>query len=127
MTQASRQQSVRNITGTALHPEGDILALTGANGVSASGYNGSLRGWINSSVLGTAYPDLPGSMSALAAAHGYVNWDAMASIFVGGGPFLASQSSVSADNNYLTADGQYYTADVGALTADTARYTSDRA
>jgi hypothetical protein len=127
MTQADRQQSARNVTGTTLTPEGDALALMAANGVSARGYNGSLVAWINGSVLGTSYPDLPGSMAALAAAHGYYSWDAMTSLMVGGGPLLAGDASITADNNYLLADGNYYTADVGALTADTARYLTDRA
>jgi hypothetical protein len=125
--QGARQQSARNVTGTDLDPNGDVLSLIVANGHTVNDFNGALKTWIDGSVLGESPPGISGSMQALATAHGFYNWSAMNSLFVPGGPVLADMASISSDNNYLTADGAFFTADAGALTADSSTYTTDRA
>jgi hypothetical protein len=125
--QGALQQSVRNITGKTLDYNGDLLALFVANGLTVSDFNGTLKRWIDESVLGGANNGLAGSMQALATAHSRYNWSSMDTIFVPGGPLLADVASITADSNYLTADGASYTADVAAIKADSSRYMVDRA
>jgi hypothetical protein len=125
--QGALQQSVRNITGTSLDYNGDLLSLIVANGIAITDFNGSLKRWIDSAILGETHYGIDGSMQALAVAHSRYNWSSMDTIAVPGGPITADLASLTADNNVLTADGAFFTADVGALTADSSRYTVDRA
>jgi hypothetical protein len=125
--QGALQQSVRNITGTTLDYNGDLLSLIVANGITITNFNGALNEWINESILGETHYGIIGSMQALAIAHSRHNWSSMNTIASPGGQITADLASFTADNNALTADGAFFTADVGALTADTSRFTVDRA
>jgi hypothetical protein len=74
--QGARQQSVRDVTGTALDYNGDWHALFDLAGIPAGDFNGRLLAWINGR-LGVTYPDLPGAMQAFAESQGAYNWSSM--------------------------------------------------
>lgn len=74
--QGLRQQSVRDVTGTALTYEGDWHALFDLQGIASGTFNERLLLWINDQ-LGTAYTNLPGAMQAYAEDQGVYNWDSM--------------------------------------------------
>lgn len=74
--QSLRQASVRAVTGTAYHYEGDWLALFDAQSVTAGTFNDRMRVWLNSQ-MGTSYQFLSDAMHAYAVFQGFTSWDEM--------------------------------------------------
>lgn len=124
--QALRQQAVRNITGKALDYNGDWSALFDANSIPKYDWNGRLLGWINSR-LGTSNADIPGAMTAYAAARGFLRWDDLPTIQNQYGIWTTDAVGATADSTLRTADNGIMTTDAGAYTADSTRLKTDRA
>jgi len=74
--QSDKQQSVRDVTGTALNYEGDWHALFDADGIAAGSFNGRLLAWINQT-LGASYTEINGAKNAFAVDQGFSSWDSM--------------------------------------------------
>lgn len=74
--QGDRQASVRAVTGTALHYEGDWLALFDQQGIAAGEYDGRFLAWTNAT-LGTSYGNLPQAQQALAVQNGAFNYSSL--------------------------------------------------
>lgn len=74
--QGLRQQSVRDITGTAYDYNGDWHALFDVYGIPTGEFNGRLLAWINS-VMGESFTELNGAMQAFAEDQGAANWSSL--------------------------------------------------
>lgn len=74
--QSDLQQSIRDITGTALDYNGDWSALFDLDGIAAGDWNGRLLAWINLQ-LGTSYAGLTEAQNAYAVENGAANWSAL--------------------------------------------------
>lgn len=73
------QQSIRDITGTALDYNGDWLALMAADGITTGSFNERLLAWINAT-LGASYTNLPEAQQAFAVDQGYTSWTNMGAL-----------------------------------------------
>lgn len=82
--QGARQQSVRDVTGTALDYNGDWHALFDLAGIPAGDFNGRLLAWINGR-LGVTYTEINGAMNAFAESQGFPSWSAMGTFDAAGG------------------------------------------
>ncbi len=74
--QGLRQASVRAVTGTSEHYEGDWHALFDLAGIPAGQFNERLLQWINLR-LSAAYTFLDSAMQALADANGAFNFSSL--------------------------------------------------
>lgn len=74
--QGLRQQSVRDITGTAYPYVGDWMALFDLYSIPAGPYEGRLLAWLNLQ-MGTSIPDLVGAKQAFATLNGAYNWQSL--------------------------------------------------
>lgn len=75
------QQSIRDITGTALDFNGDWLALMASDGIETGTFNERLLAWINST-LGESYIALPEAQQAFALDQGYESWSSMGAVYL---------------------------------------------
>jgi hypothetical protein len=76
--QSDKQQSVRDLTGTAYSYNGDWHALFDLNGIPVGTYDERLLSWINNT-LSSSYANLPSAMQAFAEDQGFDNWESMGS------------------------------------------------
>jgi hypothetical protein len=74
--QSRRQQSVRDITGTALDHNGDWHALFDSESIAAGPFNGRMLAWLNTQI-DTPQSGLPAAMAAYAASQGRGSWNAV--------------------------------------------------
>lgn len=77
--QSLLQQSIRDITGTALDYNGDWLALMASDSITTGTFDERLLLWINTT-LGTSYTNLPEAQQAFAVDQGYTSWSHMGAI-----------------------------------------------
>ena len=105
------QQSIRDITGTALDYNGDWLALMAEDSITTGSFNERLLAWINVT-LGTSYTNLPEAQQAFAVDQGYTSWSHMGAIVLataGAIELLGSETQGLA----LDFTDDYYQADTG--------------
>lgn len=99
MNQQKRQQSVRAVTGTAYHYEGDWHALFDLAGVASGTFNDRMFRWLNMQ-LGDAYTTLPDAMRAFAVLQGV--------------PDFGSVGTFTAQANFVINDaGEFVVNDAG--------------
>jgi hypothetical protein len=101
--QSLRQQSVRDITGTAYTYEGDFHALFDIFEVAAGPFNQRLLAYINIR-LGTAYTEINGAMAALADDAGADNFQSMGT-FIAGETITLTATSIAENAANGTAIG----------------------
>lgn len=101
--QGLRQQSVRDLTGTALDYNSDWSALFDDAGIAAGPWNGRLLAWINNT-LGTSYAGLPAAQQAFAVSRGYANWSSMGDFLAGSGLLLEGDMADDA-TDFLLLEG----------------------
>ncbi|HKJ95207.1 MAG TPA: hypothetical protein VKA32_06230 [Gammaproteobacteria bacterium] len=74
--QGLRQQSVRDVTGTAHTYSGDWHALFDAHSIGGRTFNERLLNWINAK-LSADHDNINAAMQAFAADQGVADWDSM--------------------------------------------------
>jgi len=74
--QSLRQASVRGVTGTAYHYEGDWMALFDTRLVASGFFNERLLRYINGQLLSN-YTNLNDAMKAFAVNQGATSWNEM--------------------------------------------------
>lgn len=99
--QSDKQQSIRDVTGTALTYNGDWLALFDSLSIDGSSFDGRMLNYINTQ-LGSNYTNLPSAMQAFAEDQGYDNWDSMGTFTPSGVsiPFLYDADTYWLDFEY---------------------------
>jgi hypothetical protein len=90
--QSDRQQSCRNVTGTALNYEGDWHALWDVIGIPVGEYESRMLAYINLA-LNTTYTELNGAMAAYAIANGVTDWNSLGTFTPGPYPFAGSSQA----------------------------------
>jgi hypothetical protein len=90
--QSDQQQSIRNVTATALNYEGDWHALWDSLGISSKTFNERMLEYINLA-LNTSYTELNGAMAAYAIANGVSNWNSLGTFTPGPYPFAGSSQA----------------------------------
>lgn len=92
--QGLRQQSIRDVTGTALSYNGDWEALFDLFAVPLTGgFNGRMLAYVNTR-LGTSYTNLPAALQALATDVGATNFSSIGT-FVSGAAITLSANSIA--------------------------------
>lgn len=77
--QSRRQQSVRELTGTALDHNGDWHALFDQDNIAPGTFNEHMIAWLNAQT-GETFTGLPAAQMAYAKSLGAMNWDALTEI-----------------------------------------------
>lgn len=99
--QSLRQQSVRDVTGTALDYNGDWLALFADAGFTTGTFNERMLAYLNDR-LAASHTSLPAAMQAFAVDQGFANWSSMGTFDAAGGPALSLDFTTGALDPRIT-------------------------
>lgn len=98
------QAAIGAVTGTSLDYDGDWSALFDRDGIGEGSWNGRQLAWINAK-LGSAHSSLAAARQAYATNAGFVSWDSMNTLVLGGG---GSSKLLREDGSaLLREDGSY--------------------